>query len=374
MTRTSRLLAVPVALGLLASGCSAGADEPQGTVELRIAPAPTGQSSSEDDLLTPAVAVVEPADEGAAVRVERSTDGGESWSAVPDAEGEQDADGQARLLLPALEAGDDADYRAVAGDLTGEPVTPATQTEVFAEDFDDVAAYERRWAVRDPGLYHGRRMCASPNEDRVSVADGVATLSVARIAEDGVSSPADPSVECVGGVWDNAMVGTGRSEEPFQFTYGTAAARVRVQSGQGMHGAFWLQTMGEGGLEIDTMEYYGDGHRSGLQTKLYDQLADPELASVGGEVDPSAVLDEGETPADGWHVYSVEWSPEGYVFRVDGEVTMTTDKPRVADGPEEVVLSLLTSDWALDDGTTSEDSTMAVDWVRVWQDPERVGQ
>ncbi|WP_030482973.1 glycoside hydrolase family 16 protein [Nocardioides aequoreus] len=365
-----------MALGLLLTGCGGGggAAEPEGSVELSIAPAAIGQSPSRDDLLTPATVVVEPADEGTTVRVERSTDGGESWSAVPDAEGEQDADGQARVMLPALEPGEDADYRAVAGDLTGEPVTPATQTEVFTEDFDDVAAYERRWAARDPGLYHGRRMCASPDEERVSLADGVATLSVKRIAPDGAASPGDASVECVGGVWDNAMVGTGRAEEPFQFTYGTAAARMKVQSGQGMHSAFWLQTMGEGGLEIDTVEYYGDGHRSGLQTKIHDPLTDGELASEGGEVDPSPVLAEGATPADGWHVYSVEWTPEGYVFRVDGHVTMTTDKPRVADGPEEVVLSLLTSDWALDDGTTSESSTVDVDWVRVWQDPERVGQ
>ncbi len=57
--------------------------------------------------------------------------------------------------------------------------------------------------------------------------------------------------------------------------------------------------------------------------------------------------------------------PRGYVFRMDGHVTMRTSKARVG-CPEYLVLSLLTSDWELPALNTTK-STMKVDWVRAWQ-------
>ena len=61
----------------------------------------------------------------------------------------------------------------------------------------------------------------------------------------------------------------------------------------------------------------------------------------------------------------MEWSPDGYVFRVDDTVTMRTHRGSTS-VPEFLVLSLLTSDWELPALTTTK-STMKVDWVRAWQ-------
>ena len=45
-------------------------------------------------------------------------------------------------------------------------------------------------------------------------------------------------------------------------------------------------------------------------------------------------------------MFSVEWTPEEYVFRIDGVETLRTDQG-VADRKVFVILSLLTSDWEL---------------------------
>jgi beta-glucanase (GH16 family) len=79
------------------------------------------------------------------------------------------------------------------------------------------------------------------------------------------------------------------------------------------------------------------------------------------------VLSAGHTPSNGWHVYSVDWTPTSYTFRVDGIATLVwTKPPYVSSMPEEIVLSLLTSDWELSKDTRAT-SKMYVDWVRAWQ-------
>ena len=73
----------------------------------------------------------------------------------------------------------------------------------------------------------------------------------------------------------------------------------------------------------------------------------------------------------GYHVFSVEWSPEGYVFRIDGDTTYRTDKA-VSARTQFLILSLLSSDWELPELDRSLlPATMSVDWVRVWQRPQR---
>ncbi|WP_036194363.1 glycoside hydrolase family 16 protein [Nocardioides aequoreus] len=335
--------------------------------KLDIAPAPVGQLRDRTAYRTPGVATFSPARPGTAVQVQRYV--GTSW--VTQAKGAQDSKGWFRFNLPRLADGTSAQYRAVtfpgkgAATVVGGAVSVTAQKQVFAEDFNG-SALSSKWVTRAPGLYHGRRMCATPKADRVSVSGGIATLSVKRIAKNGTRSPADSKYKCVGGVWDNAMVGTGGAASPYTFKYGTAAARVRFQKGQGMHSGFWLQGPAVTGAEIDIAEYYGDGHRSGLQTKVHRTLSNGKLSTSGGKMNVSSVVAKGRTPASGWHVYSVDWTPTRYVFRVDGVVTWVSTKD-VSQAPEEVVLSLLTSDWALDDFKTSESSKMYVDWVRVWQ-------
>jgi hypothetical protein len=69
-------------------------------------------------------------------------------------------------------------------------------------------------------------------------------------------------------------------------------------------------------------------------------------------------------------VFSVEWSPTAYVFRIDGRETnrITTGISGVAQYP---ILSLLSSDYELKKlkGEQNLPQAMSVDWVRFWQAP-----
>ena len=73
------------------------------------------------------------------------------------------------------------------------------------------------------------------------------------------------------------------------------------------------------------------------------------------------ILPKGVLPSDDFHVYSVEWSPKGCIFRMDGRETY-----RIAEGvsqvPQYFILSLLTADWEPRVSTAASCLT-----VRVWQ-------
>ena len=67
-------------------------------------------------------------------------------------------------------------------------------------------------------------------------------------------------------------------------------------------------------------------------------------------------------------MFSVEWSPGGYVFRIDGRETWRTSAG-VSERAEYLILSLLSSDYELP-GLGGEDRLpqhMYVDWVQFWR-------
>jgi len=107
------------------------------------------------------------------------------------------------------------------------------------------------------------------------------------------------------------------AREKFAQTYGWFEARIQVPRGAGLWPAFWLYgdtPVGPdgtpGGGEIDVMEHVGH-----------------EPAAVYGSVHgadgfsrvASYTLPEPAMFADGFHVFAVEWAPDGVTFLVDGE-------------------------------------------------------
>jgi beta-glucanase (GH16 family) len=201
--------------------------------------------------------------------------------------------------------------------------------------------------------------------------DGAVSLGVQRDPGYAVDSCSwkNPSTGASGteSYYLNGHIGT---QGAYSFRYGVAAARVKFQEPQGMHGAFWLQDSGEAdgtiGAEIDTVEFFGKGYaKGGIASFIYPSQGE----EVGGtQPDASKAL---AGPRDNWwdryHVFSVEWTPEAYVFRIDGVETLRVEE-NVADKKAFLILSLLTSDWELKRMPDSGTGEMDVDWVRVWQD------
>lgn len=105
-----------------------------------------------------------------------------------------------------------------------------------------------------------------------------------------------------------------------EFTYGTASARMKMASGAGLWPAFWA--LGNGKWpdcgEIDVMETVGDSSWVSHALHGPGYFGDTPLAK---RMPFPAGIDVTQ-----WHVYTVDWSPESLIFKVDGKVTYTVTK------------------------------------------------
>ena len=102
------------------------------------------------------------------------------------------------------------------------------------------------------------------------------------------------------------------SRDKVAFTYGSAAARIKMSAGAGLWPAFWL--LGNGPWpatgEIDIMEYVGD-------TSWVSQAVHGRGYSGDTPIANRFTLPQG-ADATAWHVYSVDWSDSEMIFKVDG--------------------------------------------------------
>lgn len=166
-------------------------------------------------------------------------------------------------------------------------------------------------------------------------------------------------------------------------TYGVLAARIKFQPLQGQHASLWMQPVHpssaknakEAGTEIDVIEWFGKDVPNGGLTSFVYAPGPGGAKKIGGWIkNPDQYL---TSKKDSWykryHVFSVEWSPSGYVFRIDGQEThrITKGVSGVAEYP---ILSLLASDYELPKlkSESSLPQTMNVDWIQMWQDPAHV--
>lgn len=346
------------------------------TAKLSLLAAPVAESGAGVADLTPAAATFTPARAGRRVAIQKYVGG--RW--VTAASGVQSRSGTfAAKVAGRNSAGALIAYRAVTWPATGVPPVASTTTRsagwrlAWSDEFAGPGLDTAKWRGRQVGLrVPPRRLCSEVRDANTTVSGGAARLTVTQLPASNAS--------CKSGEYANAMIGT---QSSYRFRYGFAAARVRFQPNQGQHGAFWLQTEppagspqgnpATDGAEIDVAEFFG-AHRpkGGLADYVHWtalKSGQATLASAGGELNGSTKLIGGKAWSAGYHVFSVEWTPSRYVFRVDG-----TEVFRTAQGisrvPEYLVLSLLSSDWELPAmDRTALPSTLSVDWVRVWQAP-----
>jgi beta-glucanase (GH16 family) len=332
------------------------------------------------DAKTVLVARFSPAARGSVVLLERQTPRG--WRLVGSAQ--QNTAGQATFTVttPALDT-PGRQYRATALGPTGD-VTATTSTTradpwalTFEDEFDISSLDRTKWDYRQLGSYNenGSRRCSKSDELAVSVARSTLRLNV-------LVDPARRYEACETdrGPLNYYLNGHISTQGRFEFTHGVAAARIKFPRDRGQHGAFWLQREGveqtggdprSSGAEIDVVEYFGEGFpKGGLASFIYFLNEREEYEKVGG-VWPEAT--EELPPGDAWwrsyHVFSVEWTPRRYVFRVDGREIFRARKG-ISGVNQYLVLSMLSSDWELphiDDKRLP--SAMHVDWARVWQRP-----
>jgi beta-glucanase (GH16 family) len=336
--------------------------------------APSGQA------MTVVVASVIPAQPGRRIVLERRTTHG--WQ--PKATVVTNAAGTADFHVPTLRNGLGT-YRAVAQSYRGLDAKRSSGTVSsswgapdFVDEFDGAGlgpAWEHRIQFYNPW---GGRACSKGSPAAISLTDGALQLS----------SMPDPDVTelCTATAVDGTVLGENRyrlnghisTQHSVDFLYGVAAARMKFQRELGAHAGFWLQPRGlletgptPWGAEVDIVEWYGAGEgRSRMSMTVHAPLPSGDKLQYGGPVpSPNRFLDG---RSDAWwrnyHVFSVEWTPTEYVFRIDSHEVWRT-KQGVSHDPEFVILSMLSSDFELPTLGLQEGlaQTASVDWVKVWQ-------
>jgi beta-glucanase (GH16 family) len=276
-------------------------------------------------------------------------------------------------------------YRGVAAPYGGLPKVAARPqgADVWRTAFlDQFSTFSEKWQHR-PSTAESRK-CSSVGDPRAAtVAGGTLRLTVKRDPD----RLGDACVVSLNGTkynvghYLNGQVGTGHI--PHAFTRGVFAARIKFQRNRGQHGSFWLQPVNKqtirgnpqaSGAEIDIVEFFGRGYeRGGLASFLYNYGyldAQGSPVKVGGMA-PKATRMLNSTDAwwKNYHVFSLEWTKNMYIFRVDGREHFRT-KRGISGIDEYLILSLLSSDWELAQAKKlgmQPGGTMHVDWARVWQ-------
>ncbi|WP_162598563.1 glycoside hydrolase family 16 protein [Nocardioides gilvus] len=320
-----------------------------------------------------------PARPGRLVNLEKSVNG--SWVTVSTKP--QDDSGHAVFQV----AGTRDSYRATAVTQSDAPAMTTNSAATrgwagnvdFEDTFDGNALDPKKWKHLHRPLGTGLRGCAQPSRDTFSVANGVLRMGVKK-------DPARAGQTCMANVDGkkvpmpymlNTQIGT---EGLYDFTYGFAAARVKVQKTKGMHSAFWAKPVNpevngqpQYGTEIDVFEYFGRGmyKENGVAAFIHAPNAAGTVIKTGAQVPETGLMRDGKAELyEEYHVYSVEWNASQYIFRIDGREFLRIKKD-VSKAPEYLILSMLTSDWELPDLFDGVDGnikdTATVDWVRVYK-------
>jgi beta-glucanase (GH16 family) len=110
------------------------------------------------------------------------------------------------------------------------------------------------------------------------------------------------------------------TQNKFDFTYGTAEARIKLTAGAGLWPAWWLLGNGlwpETG-EIDVMEYVGE--KDWASAAVHGSGYFGETPFVNRQYFPA------NNDVTQWHIYAVDWTPESLIFKYDGIIMFRVTK------------------------------------------------
>lgn len=164
---------------------------------------------------------------------------------------------------------------------------------------------------------------------------------------------------------DRYIDGCVRTLGTFEHTYGYYVARIQLQEQPGHWSAFWLMGRGvskvgdEGrdGTEIDIMEKPWLDDR--VQQTLHWDGYGRHHKSAGQVAKVPGVM-------EGFHTFSLLWTPEEYVFYVDGKETWRTQAGGVCQAPLYIKLSDEVGKWGGDISKAKLPDRFLVDYVRVY--------
>lgn len=211
---------------------------------------------------------------------------------------------------------------------------------IFFEDFSASSLDRKRWNVEGPEFH--------VNNEQQAYLDTSATIYMAKGKEvEGATNGAmviravyNPGFVNPKGQKFDFLSGRIDTSNKFEFTYGTAAARIKMTEGAGFWPAFWA--LGNGDWpdtgEIDIMEYVGEADWIGVALHGPGYSGDTPLVN-------KYFFKKGHDVTQ-WHVYSVDWTADALLFKVDGELIYRVTRPMIEnygkwafDNPKYIILN-----------------------------------
>jgi beta-glucanase (GH16 family) len=233
------------------------------------------------------------------------------------------------------------------GQETKDTLPPASEGKtwklVWHDDFDGTALNMKKW-VYDT---EGKRRDGWWSRKAVSL-DGKGHLVLKTFREG-----------------DKVIDGCITTQGKFEHRFGYYVARIQFQKEPGHWSAFWMMCNGVGrvgdegrnGTEIDIMEKPWLDDR--VQHTFHWDGYGKDHKSEGKVVKVLGVM-------NGWHTFGLLWSPDQYVFYVDGKETWRTKAGGVSQVPEYMLLSDEVGPWGGDIRKAKLPDAFLVDYVRVY--------
>ncbi len=165
---------------------------------------------------------------------------------------------------------------------------------------------------------------------------------------------------------DKYTIGQIGTHKTFSTKYGYFECRAKMHKRLGAHAAFWLQSATidqvgnpkKNGAEIDIFEYHNKTKDVVHQTIHWDGYKEHHKYKHHKTKIPKI--------SKGYHTFGLEWTPEEYVFYVDGKETWRT-KEAVSNIPQYMILSTELSGWGGDITKEKLPDKVLFDYVRVYK-------
>ncbi|CAO5171126.1 Glycoside hydrolase family 16 (Modular protein) [Frankia sp. AiPs1] len=259
------------------------------------------------------------------------------------------------------------------------PTSPAGWKLSFGDDFDGPTLDQTKWSLCNPSFstlckpYNNEKEIfntAATGNANVSVANGALHLTATRDADGQIRSGMVSS-----GPWPASFGPAPAGYKPFSYTYGYYESRVRIPRGNGFWPSVWeLPVSSAGGGkgwpdtgEMDVFEipgntpteYHFTAHWGGIG--VCGHPCSPQQTTI-----PDASAN--------WHVFGLDWEPDGLTWYLDGAKVGRTvnDAGAVKNAPFYLLANLsVGGDWAPlgkgVDASTPFPSSLDIDWLRVYQ-------
>ncbi len=164
---------------------------------------------------------------------------------------------------------------------------------------------------------------------------------------------------------DKIINGCARTKGKFAHAFGFYVARVKLPQEQGHWAAFWLfeGCHAEGdtwwnGTEIDIFEKFWPNDDV-QHTLFWDPVGNRQLKQWHQTVTIPGIR-------EGWHTFALWWTPEAYIYYVDGKESWRINPGRISQVPQYIKLSDETAAWCKDISKAKLPDAFMVDLVRVF--------